>query len=74
MIKLGLEAYCKDCIEFTPILENRERIYFNDREACNNVVICQYKKRCAAIERYLRKELSKGNGNAPGENSEDDGK
>lgn len=72
MIELKVENYCHDCADFTPTIDNYELETFDGTIEVTTNVLCKFKKRCAAVERYLRKELSKGDVNVSGKNSEDD--
>ena len=74
MIKLCVEEYCHECPDFTPVVETHELEMFDATIEVATNVLCKFKKRCAAVERHLRKELSKGDGFVSRENSEDDGK
>ena len=59
MIKLEVEEYCQDCLDFNPDVIKPERIrteggntYYTD-----TVVQCKYHKRCSGITRYLEQKV-----------------
>lgn len=55
-IKLKVEEYCQQCLDFTPELIKPQRAMLEDGEMITTdaIVHCQYGKRCAGIVRYLR--------------------
>ena len=62
MIRLEVEEYCHDCLDFTPDVTAPARIFSANNEAISytdTVVQCKYRKRCSSIERYLRQRQAK---------------
>lgn len=57
MIRVEVEDYCQQCLDFTPDVTKPERLYFNNGEVdfamSDTIVRCEYRKRCAGIKRYL---------------------
>lgn len=62
MIKLEIEEYCQECLDFTPDVE-KGRIIGGDYN-CNRIICepsiettirCKNRNRCRAIMRYLKK-------------------
>lgn len=64
MIRLDVEEYCQECLDFTPDVTKPERIQANAGHIIytDTIVQCKYRKRCSSIERFLRQQ-------AKGENS-----
>ena len=59
MIRLDVEDYCQQCLDFCPDVISAERVSLGDKDfgLSDTIVRCEYRKRCAAIERYLRKQI-----------------
>ena len=59
MICLDVERYCQQCLDFTPSVVKPEKISSTTGELIitDTVVQCQYRKRCASIERYLKQQM-----------------
>ena len=55
-IKLEVEEYCQQCLDFTPVLIKPQRVMLDDGDpfTTDAIVHCQYGKRCSGIVRYLR--------------------
>lgn len=60
MIKLEVEDYCQDCMDFSADVTGPQRI----RTTCNREIVfsdtivrCEYRKRCAGIKRFLEQQL-----------------
>jgi hypothetical protein len=57
MIKLEVEGYCHDCLDFTPCATKPDRISIPGQEDLvmgDTIVRCEYRRRCAGITRYLK--------------------
>lgn len=60
-IKLEVQQYCSECLDFTPDVTKPERskLYSYDGEVhtiqTDTLVRCSYAKRCENIRRYLEK-------------------
>lgn len=52
MIRIDVEEYCQSCLDFTPDVIKPQRTSMDIYT--DTVVQCEYKKRCAGIERHLR--------------------
>ena len=63
MIRLVVEGYCQDCLDFTPDVANPMTACGVDFDGepkvlhTDTVVRCKYRKRCAGIKRYLERQL-----------------
>lgn len=57
MIRVEVEDYCQQCLDFTPDVTKPERLYTIDNPdgfvMSDTIVRCEYRKRCAGIKRYL---------------------
>ena len=62
MIKIEVEDYCHNCLDFQADVTKPERMYHEDIEVVqigDTVVRCEYRKRCAGIERHLKQHMKK---------------
>lgn len=54
MIKLNVEEYCHQCLDFTPdVIRSSRENNDDDQTQSDMLVQCKYRKRCANIKRYL---------------------
>lgn len=71
MIRIDVEKYCSDCLDFDPdvIKPVRNTLYFEylDSDTPNflvsqtdTVVRCKHAKRCEALKRHLEQKLKEG--------------
>ena len=60
MIKIWVEDYCHSCDSFEPDVV-RQHMYFDNNfiTETNTTIRCKNAKRCAALKRYLEKQLKK---------------
>lgn len=60
MIKVAVEDYCQQCLDFTPDVTKPERLYSADMPdgmvLSDTIIRCEYRKRCAGIKRYLEQQ------------------
>ena len=58
MIRLNVEEYCHQCLDFTPDVIPTVRLFGDDDEHARSdtIVQCEYRKRCAGIKRYLEQQ------------------
>lgn len=63
MIRLDVQDYCQQCMDFNPDVEMPQKAYGlgpdgNEIEfiLSDTVVRCRYRKRCEAIKRYLDRQ------------------
>ena len=60
MIKIAVEDYCQQCLDFTPDVTKPERFHSIDNPdsfiLSDTVIRCEYRKRCAGIKRYLEQQ------------------
>ena len=62
MIKLEVEPYCQQCLDFTPDVVRPEREIIEDLKGkrtakySDTIVHCKYRNRCAGIERFIRNQ------------------
>lgn len=61
MIRIDVQPYCQDCLDFTPELEPAVSYYadFEEYSRSDTIIRCAKKKRCEGLVRYLRKQLEK---------------
>jgi hypothetical protein len=61
MIKLDVEGYCQNCLDFNPVVVRPTRIIHHDGETefGDALVQCENRKRCAGIKRYLDQQKAK---------------
>ena len=59
MIKVEVEEYCHNCMDFEADVTKPERLYSlsgDDVVFSDTVIHCKYRKRCAGIIRYLDRQ------------------
>ena len=63
MIRVVVEDYCQECLDFTPDVTKPERIQAQGGQIMytDTFVQCKYRKRCSSIERYLRQQAKGDN-------------
>ena len=62
MIKIEVEGYCQNCLNFQPDVIRPERLRMgNDGTPTSGdtIVRCEYRQRCAGIKRYLEHQMKK---------------
>lgn len=59
MIKVNVEDYCQQCLDFSPDVIEPARVRSGDGEThwSDTIVQCKYRKRCAGIRRYLEQQM-----------------
>lgn len=59
MIRVEVEDYCQHCLDFSADVTSPARIPTNDGDLVmgDTIVRCEYRKRCSAIERFLKKQM-----------------
>lgn len=59
MIRLEVEDYCQDCMDFSADVTNPQRVRRGDGELYlgDTIIQCAYRKRCANLKRYLERQL-----------------
>jgi hypothetical protein len=65
MIRLEVEDYCQQCLDFCPDVIKPERTVSMIDGAIvqtDTTIHCEYRKRCAGIKRYLEQQ-AKGEAN-----------
>lgn len=55
MMELHVEKYCENCGEFVPKLDTY--CIVNDGDIYNTFISCEHAQRCAAMVKWLRKEI-----------------
>ena len=58
MIRLNVEEYCHQCLDFTPdvIPPTRSADESGEHTQTDTIIQCKYRKRCAGIKRYLEQQ------------------
>ena len=58
MIRVEVEGYCQECLDFTPDVTKPERIRTEGGPLIytDTTIHCKYHKRCAGIKRFLESQ------------------
>lgn len=60
MIRLEVEGYCQQCMDFSPEVTKAKRLLGPEGEDLgylgHTVVRCEHRQRCANIKRYLERQ------------------
>lgn len=58
MIKLDVEGYCHECLDFCPDVVKPVRVIASGTDAyyTDTIIQCKYRKRCAGIKRFLENQ------------------
>lgn len=58
MIRVEVEGYCQNCLDFNPdvIKPERKRTEGGNVVYSDTVIQCEHRKRCAGLVRYLERE------------------
>lgn len=58
MIRVEVEPYCQQCLDFEPDVTKPERCMFEGEEFVftDTVIHCKHRKRCASIVRFLERQ------------------
>lgn len=62
MIRIDIQPYCDDCLDFTPDVDSPVS-YDADRRIVrqsDTIIHCKYRNRCKNMVRYLQKQLEQG--------------
>lgn len=62
MIKIDVEGYCQQCLDFTPDVVAPVKAYSSDGSGdsviqTDTLIRCEHRKRCANIKRYLEQQM-----------------
>ena len=60
MIKLEVEGYCQQCLDFCPDVVKPERVVVvgSDKPIYSDTIVhCKYQKRCSGIRRFLEQQI-----------------
>lgn len=65
MIRLEVEPYCQQCLDFSPDVTKPDRLEFGDGTCVytDTIVKCKYRKRCAGIKRFLEQQAKESTRN-----------
>lgn len=55
MIKLEIERYCEDCLEFKPCTEKVTRYDGSGEKQCDTYIYCKHEGKCRGIMKHLRR-------------------
>lgn len=67
MIRVEVEEYCSECLDFQPDVEKPQKLYANVTEitmtdteiiVTDTVIRCENRKRCEHIRRYLERKCT----------------
>ena len=67
MIRLEIEEYCQNCLDFLPDVKRPARVEdFSGEDVVlgDTYVRCSNRKRCEAIKRYLERQVKGGDKDA----------
>lgn len=56
MIRINVEEYCHQCLDFTPDVTQAKRMFTeagDDIILTDTIIQCEYRRRCEAIKKYL---------------------
>ena len=56
MIRLNVEEYCHQCLDFSPDVTDPERVFSQDGKTImqsDTIIQCAHRRRCEAIKKYL---------------------
>lgn len=58
MIRVEVEGYCQQCLDFSPDVIKPERVadIKGDPLYTDTIIHCKYRKRCAGIKRFLESQ------------------
>lgn len=67
MIRIEVEEYCHNCLDFSPDITKPERVItaLYGEHWTDTIIRCEYRKRCEAIKKYLIRQ-AKSNEEAVG--------
>lgn len=60
MIRLDVEHYCDNCLDFKPDVQFPEKYYFGDLEPIyldDTIIRCENRNRCKNLVRHLERRL-----------------
>lgn len=59
MIKIDVEGYCQQCLDFTPDVVAPTKAYSEGNVVfqSDTLIRCEHRKRCANIKRYLEQQM-----------------
>lgn len=62
MIRVEVEGYCQQCLDFTPDVTMPGRSYTTAGEEIaglrtDTIIRCEHRKRCAGIKRFLEQQM-----------------
>jgi hypothetical protein len=63
MILVKVEEYCNECLDFNADVIPPSRSHSEEGECTvgDTIIKCKYRKRCAAIRRFLEREIKGAN-------------
>ena len=55
MIRLNVEDYCHQCMDFDPDVTQAKRMFTDDDDIAltDTIIQCEHRRRCEAIKKYL---------------------
>lgn len=63
MIKLDVQPYCQNCLDFRPDVERTDILMTDDTVVnvgeIDTIIRCRHRQRCAIIHHYLKDECTK---------------
>lgn len=60
MIRVEVEDYCSECMDFEPDVEKPQKMYayMNEITISDTVIRCKNRKHCEHIRRYLERKVT----------------
>lgn len=60
MIRVDVEEYCQQCLDFSPEVIKPIRVSASDGKVTftDTVIQCKYRKRCCGMMRYLKTQVN----------------
>ena len=60
MIRVEVEDYCSECLDFQPDVEKPQKIYayMDEITVTDTIIRCENRKRCEHIRRYLERKCT----------------
>ena len=58
MIRVEVEGYCSECMDFDPDVQKPQKTFCDDSEfaVTDTIIRCRNRKRCEHIRRYLQRK------------------
>ena len=63
MIRLDIQEYCDNCLDFSPAVDKPQKLFGSDGAVVQSdtIVTCEHATRCEMIKRYLARKMKGDN-------------